>query len=138
MGQGITWTAIAGVALNLAACQGGERSKAGAAPPPGTDSPIQKKLTQYTTVRLTTDLGKLTPNERKMIPLLIDAARSMDEIFWWQAYGGRDSLLRALRIQILVATPRSTTDHGTVWITTPPSSRELAPSLPVVAFTPRI
>src|SRR5215210_9165526 len=96
MGQGITWTAIAGVALHLAACQGGERNKAGAAPPPGTDSPIEKKLAQYTTVRLTTDLGKLTPNERKMIPLLIDAARSMDAIFWRQAFGSRDSLLESL------------------------------------------
>jgi hypothetical protein len=92
MGQGMTWTAIAGMALNLAACQG-EPRKAGAASPAGTDSPIEKKLSQYTTVRLTTDLGKLSENERRMIPLLIDAARSMDAIFWRQAYGNRDSLL---------------------------------------------
>jgi hypothetical protein len=31
-----------------------------------------------------------------MIPLLIDAARSMDAIFWRQAYGNRDSLLQSI------------------------------------------
>jgi hypothetical protein len=45
---------------------------------------------------LTTDLSKLSANEQKMIPLLIEAARSMDAIFWRQAYGDRDSLLRSV------------------------------------------
>jgi hypothetical protein len=31
-----------------------------------------------------------------MIPLLIDAARSMDAIFWRQTFGNRDSLLRSI------------------------------------------
>src|ERR687895_1215285 len=64
---------------------------------PADQSPIAKKLAQYTTVRLTADLTKLTENERRMIPLLIDAARSMDAIFWQQAYGNRDSLLQSIR-----------------------------------------
>jgi hypothetical protein len=91
------WTrwALAASAFGLTACQG-ERSKAGLNAPAGTDSPIESKLAQYTTVRLTTDLGKLSQNERRMIPLLIDAARSMDAIFWRQAYGNRDSLLRSI------------------------------------------
>jgi hypothetical protein len=62
----------------------------------GNSSPIEKKLAQYTTVRLTTDLAKLTDRERQMLPLLIGAARSMDGIFWRQAYGNRDSLLRSV------------------------------------------
>ena len=62
-----------------------------------TDSPIERKLAQYTTVRLTADLDKLTENERQMIPLLIDAARSMDAIYWRQAYGNRDSLLQSIQ-----------------------------------------
>jgi hypothetical protein len=57
------------------------------------DTPIQKKLAQYATVRLTTDLGRLSENERRMIPLLIQAARAMDAVFWREAYGNRDSLL---------------------------------------------
>ena len=32
-----------------------------------------------------------------MIPLLIDAARSMETIYWRQAYGNRDSLLKSIR-----------------------------------------
>jgi Peptidase family M49 len=94
MHHGITWTAIAGMALVLSSCHG-EHSKGGTSSP-ATNSPIEKKLSQYTTVRLTADLGKLTENERKMIPLLIDAAQHMDAIFWRQAYGNRDSLLQSL------------------------------------------
>jgi hypothetical protein len=61
------------------------------------DSPIERKLAQYTTVRLRTDLDKLTGSERQMIPLLIDAARFMDTIYWRQAYGNRDSLLQSIK-----------------------------------------
>jgi hypothetical protein len=86
---------MAAAALGLTACQG-DTSKAGASPPKAVNSPIERKLAQYTTVRLTSDLQKLTENERRMIPLLIDAARSMDAIYWRQAYGDRDSLLRSL------------------------------------------
>ena len=89
------WGIVAGYGLGLVACQQ-DSSKAGASPPKAGDSPIERKLAQYTTVRLTTDLAKLSQNERKMIPLLIDAARSMDAIFWRQAYGNRDSLLGSL------------------------------------------
>ena len=95
MHQAISWTALAGVALNLVACRP-EASKAGESTPLNVGSPIEKKLAQYTTVRLTTDLAKLTDRERQMLPLLIQAARSMDEIFWRQAYGNRDSLLRSV------------------------------------------
>jgi hypothetical protein len=89
-----TWILATGI-LSVTACQG-EPSKAGASPG-GSTSPIEKKLAQYTTVRLTMDLDKLTSNERQMIPLLIDAARSMDAIFWRQAYGNRDSLLGSIK-----------------------------------------
>ncbi|MDF3054053.1 MAG: Zn-dependent hydrolase, partial [Geminicoccaceae bacterium] len=78
-----------------AACQA-DPSRAGASPQAGSDSPIQRKLAQYTTVRLTANLGKLSESERRMIPLLIDAARSMDVIYWQQSYGNRDSLLSSL------------------------------------------
>jgi hypothetical protein len=42
---------------------------------------IQSQLARYATFRLTADLGKLTENERAMIPRLIEAAQQMDEIF---------------------------------------------------------
>src|SRR3546814_1348118 len=57
---------------------------------------IRQKLDQYVRVRLTTDLSALSENQKQMIPLLIDAARIMDSLFWYEAYGRRDSLLDAL------------------------------------------
>lgn len=57
--------------------------------------PIDAKLAKYTPVRLTTDLNALSSNQRRMIPLLIDAAREMDAIYRMQAYGNLDSLLAA-------------------------------------------
>lgn len=90
----VLWLVAAG--LYLTGCQGGS-DKVVMDSGSGAGSPIEKKLAQYTTVRLTTDLSKLTENERRMIPLLIDAARSMDAIFWQQSYGDRDSLLEGIR-----------------------------------------
>ena len=88
---------LAGVTLTLAlpSCQG-EPPKAGASETVTSRPDIQRKLGQYTTVRLTSHLAKLTENERRMIPLLIDAARWMDSIYWLEAYGNRDSLLQSL------------------------------------------
>ena len=59
-------------------------------------SAMTARHAKYTTVRLTADLSRLTEKERQMIPLLIDAAKAMDEIFWIEAYGAKDSLFRAL------------------------------------------
>lgn len=73
-----TW-ALAASTFSLTACQG-EPPKAGASTPTKTNTAIEGKLAQYTTVRLSSDLGKLTENERRMLPLLIDAAASMDAI----------------------------------------------------------
>jgi hypothetical protein len=86
---------IVAAGLGLTGCRD-EPARAGATSSPPADSPIEEKLAQYTTVRLTSDLSKLSENERRMIPLLIDAARSMDAIFWRQAYGNRDSLLKTI------------------------------------------
>jgi hypothetical protein len=58
----------------------------------GDADDISRKLARYTTVRLTTET-QLTDAERRMIPLLIEAAQAMDEVFWMQASGPRDSVL---------------------------------------------
>src|SRR4051812_37824626 len=71
-------------------------SKAGASSE-ASSSPIRTKLSQYVTVSLTTDLGKLSERERQMLPLLMAAARAMDEIFWRQAYGDRPTLLQQIQ-----------------------------------------
>ncbi len=53
-------------------------------------------LARYATFRLTADLSALSARERAMIPLLINAAKAMDEAFWIQAYGDKQSLLSGL------------------------------------------
>ena len=55
---------------------------------------VQKHLAGYATVQLKTDLTQLTDKEKQMIPLLIQAARIMDTLYWDQSYGHRDSLLQ--------------------------------------------
>ncbi|HET8648558.1 MAG TPA: hypothetical protein VFL95_00840 [Gemmatimonadales bacterium] len=95
----IPLSAIVLVALTLAGCDRSSRSNgsAQAAGATATDSmPIPQRLAQYTPVRLTTDLSALSPSDRKIIPILIDAVREMDPIFWDQAYGSRDSLLESI------------------------------------------
>ncbi len=57
---------------------------------------MRDRLAKYTPVRLTADLSALSAREQKMIPLLIDAAKAMDRVFWIEAYGSPDSLLNAL------------------------------------------
>lgn len=47
----------------------------------------------YTNFRLTTDLSKLSDSQKKVIPLLIDAAKEMNTIFWQQSYGDKEALL---------------------------------------------
>ena len=55
-----------------------------------------ERLGRYTTVRLAADTTALRPWERRMLPLLVDAAREMHGIYWTQAFGRRDSLLRGM------------------------------------------
>ena len=76
--------------LAVAACSTDDDDD-GAGTPAAPD--LSAKVAQYTTVRLDPDLSALTDAERRMIPLLIDAADAMNEIYWAEAYGNRDSLL---------------------------------------------
>ncbi|MEM9557971.1 MAG: Zn-dependent hydrolase [Acidobacteriota bacterium] len=66
----------------------------GLGPAPGVE--IADKVAQYETFRLTTDVSALSDAEKQMIPLLIEAAEAMDEVFWIQAYGDREQLLESL------------------------------------------
>jgi hypothetical protein len=94
MSKGLTstgWLTAAGMALAaalLTSCAG-ESADAGTAE-------IAARLDQYAVVRLTTDMDALTEQERRMIPLLIEAAQPMDDLYWEQAFGNRDSLLESI------------------------------------------
>ncbi|MCW9028402.1 MAG: Zn-dependent hydrolase [Kangiella sp.] len=47
----------------------------------------------YAPFTLTSDLSHLSDNQKKMISLLIDAGKIMDNLFWKQAYGDKEALL---------------------------------------------
>ncbi len=59
-------------------------------------NPMSDKLDDYKTVKLTTDLSLLSEAEKQMIPKLIDAAKIMNELFWYEAYGDKDELLSSI------------------------------------------
>lgn len=59
-------------------------------------SPMQAKLDDYKEVKLTTDLSQLSEAEKAMIPKLIEAAKVMDKLFWYEAYGNKDSLMSTI------------------------------------------
>jgi hypothetical protein len=85
--------AAACLMLVLAGCAGTPESKP--APAAGGEA-VKPNRATYAEVTLTTDLGALTDNERRMIPLLIEACREMDAIFWLQAYGDPKPLLASI------------------------------------------
>ncbi len=53
-------------------------------------------LNKYATVKLTTDIGSLSENQKKIIPLLIAVGKIIDEMYWYESYPARDSLMNAL------------------------------------------
>lgn len=57
----------------------------------------EQRLDIYQPVDLTADLSHLSADQKKMIGLLIDASKVMDELFWVQAYpGDKQELLAAI------------------------------------------
>ena len=55
------------------------------------------KFGKYAVVRLTADLSKLDENHKRMIPLLIEAGKEMDKVFWKEAFGDKMSLLNSIK-----------------------------------------
>ena len=47
----------------------------------------ESRLNIYFPVELTADLSGLSPNQKKMLSVLIDASKIMDDLFWKQTYG---------------------------------------------------
>ena len=53
-------------------------------------------LDQYVRVRLTTDVDALSPSQRDVVALLIEAGDEMNECFWYESYGDRQRLLERI------------------------------------------
>jgi len=49
------------------------------------------KVNEYAWVKLTTDLSVLSEKERQMLPLMIEAAQIIDELFWTQTFGDKSA-----------------------------------------------
>jgi hypothetical protein len=58
---------------------------------------IFDKLKMYKEVTLTADLSFLSPSEKKIIPMMIEVAKLMDDIFWMQTYGDKDKLINSIK-----------------------------------------
>ncbi len=58
---------------------------------------IDERIKEFAVVTLNSDLSKLTEKEKQVIKLLIQASKTMDEIFWLQSYGSKDSLFALLK-----------------------------------------
>jgi hypothetical protein len=58
---------------------------------------VDERLDIYEKVKLTTNINDLSVAERQILPLLIQAAQVMDDLYWKQVYPQRDSLLNAVK-----------------------------------------
>jgi hypothetical protein len=77
-------------------CRGADGRAAAAGGDSSADAPsLADKVAQYTPVRLTADLSRLSDHERRMIPSLLAAARAIDTVYRLQYYPALDSLLAA-------------------------------------------
>lgn len=61
------------------------------------DPLIQKKVDAYAPFTLTSDLNSLTAKERQMLPILIQAAGIMDDIFWLETFGNKGQLFDSIK-----------------------------------------
>jgi hypothetical protein len=88
----LTGLAVLGIMGCGAETQGAAAAESGAA---AAAPSIATKVSQYTPVRLNAALEKLSDADRRMLPLLMDAARELDTVFRRQADAALDSLLHA-------------------------------------------
>ncbi|ASG65094.1 Zn-dependent hydrolase [Idiomarina sp. X4] len=88
---------IAPLALAIAACGQQSTTEDTQSAAPKSYQLIEGKehrLDIYTPYELTSDLSHLSSDQKKMIGLLIDASKIMDELFWQQAFpGNKEKLL---------------------------------------------
>ena len=60
------------------------------------DSIILTKINEFAVIKLTTDLTKLSDKEKQMIPLLIEVAKIVDDLYWQQTLGDKNTFLDSI------------------------------------------
>jgi len=63
---------------------------------PQKQTKIDKLLANYAEVKLKTDLSGLTENQKSMLPLLFEAAKIIDELYWIQTCGNKEKFLNSV------------------------------------------
>jgi len=84
------------IVLALTSCSGPQEKEADLESKLENESEIQRKVDEYAVFTLTTDVSILTENQKAMIPILIEAAKIMEGLFWQEAYGDREALMNSL------------------------------------------
>jgi len=92
--KNLTFFYLIAILITFSSCQQNTESAATTPSPESTEMPTNKVgLDKYTSVSLTTDISELSEKEKQMIPILIDAAKIMDELFWYESYGKKETAL---------------------------------------------
>ena len=65
------------------------------------DSVLNAKINEYVSVKLTTDLSKLTAKEKQMIPILIEIAGIIDGLYWEQTIGDKIAFLDTIQDSLM-------------------------------------
>ncbi len=64
-------------------------------------SELKEKVDAFVKVKLSSDLSHLSANEQKLIPILIEIAGIMEDIYWKEAYGNKKELFKSFENQAL-------------------------------------
>jgi len=100
--QKINHILLAFMAVLLVGCSDQSESSNTKSSTKADSKPIEQIVKQnprfdiYKKVKLTSDLSHLSQNQKKMIGLLIDASKIMDDLYWQQAYGNKKQLLESI------------------------------------------
>ena len=60
---------------------------------------IHKKVKDYALVQLKTDISVLTEKEKQMLPILMQIADIMNDIYWQEAYGDKEELFSKIHCE---------------------------------------
>ena len=87
--------AVTVIVMLIAACGPADQPPAAAQAPAAPAAPVSQpsRYDIYATVRLSADTSNLSANQKRMLPLLIEASEIMDDLFWLQAWGDKSELL---------------------------------------------
>ncbi|MCK4360569.1 MAG: hypothetical protein KAV70_02390, partial [Bacteroidales bacterium] len=63
---------------------------------PVSEEVVKERLEIYALFKLTADISHLSEKEKQLLPLLFEVAEIMNEIFWQQAIGNKESFLNRI------------------------------------------